>query len=106
MAAPTQLSAVENRGKGIATRSGGRRLRTPGTEPQSRFPQHLAKRRHSMPLPETRYELAVLEGINARLIYDAVELDLVEVERESNRKTGGYRFHLSDRGRKLLDITD
>jgi len=38
--------------------------------------------------------------------YDAVELDLVTVERESNRKTGGYRFHLSDRGRKLLDITD
>ena len=53
-----------------------------------------------------RYELAVLEGINARLIYDAVELDLVEVERESNRNTGGYRFQLSDRGRKLLDITD
>jgi hypothetical protein len=58
------------------------------------------------PSGATRYELAVLEGINARLIYDAVELDLVTVERESNRKTGGYRFNLSDRGRKLLDVTD
>jgi hypothetical protein len=54
----------------------------------------------------TRYELALLEGINARLIYNAVELDLVEVERESNRKTGGCRFRLSDRGRKLLNIID
>ena len=55
---------------------------------------------------QTRYVLAMLEGINASLIYDAVELDIIEVERESNRKTAGYRFHLSDRGPKLLAIAD
>jgi hypothetical protein len=54
----------------------------------------------------TRYELTVLDGVNAALIYQAVEQDLVEVELESKRGMSSYRFHLADAGRKLLEVPE
>ena len=50
----------------------------------------------------TRYELTVLDAVNAALVYQAVELNLVDVKLDSNRGMPTYRFHLADAGRRLL----
>jgi hypothetical protein len=47
----------------------------------------------------TQYELAVLEGVSASLIYKAVMLDLVYAQRQGDET---YRYLLRETGRALL----
>ena len=50
----------------------------------------------------TQYELAVLEGVSASLIYKAVMLDLVYAQRQSHEETGTFRYYLREAARALL----
>jgi hypothetical protein len=50
----------------------------------------------------TPYELTVLDGVNDALIYQAIELDLINVELDSRHGMATYRFHIAAAGRKLL----
>jgi hypothetical protein len=54
------------------------------------------------PCGATQYELTV-QGVNARLIYRAVMLDLVQARPRHNGEVAtSYRFYLLDAGRALL----
>lgn len=50
----------------------------------------------------TQYELAVLEGVSASLIYKAVMLDLVYAQRQSDEEAATFRYYLREAGRALL----
>ena len=53
----------------------------------------------------TQYELTVLEGASAHVIYKAVMLDLVMARLEQDGELAtSYRYYLLDAGRALLSL--
>jgi len=57
------------------------------------------------PKGSTQYEL-MMQGVKGGLIYEAVMLKLIRVERERGLEDVAYRFHILPAGAQLLAVQE
>jgi hypothetical protein len=58
------------------------------------------------PEGSTQYELTNMRGVKSSLIFEAVMLSLVRVERERGSKHAAYRFFILPAGAQLLAVQE